>query len=112
MTECESPLGVPEKQGAFAEDGIGYITHIPHALHNPVGKRGGYAAKTGDNFCEEKQKQVLTIHEMAVMLFVGTGLDLFQISHQCHPPPVADTPERRGHAEPGTGRNPSLNRKG
>ena len=99
MTECESPLGVPEKQGAFAEDGIGYITHIPHALHNPVGKRGGYAAKTGDNFCEEKQKQVLTIHEMAVMLFVGTGIDLFQISHQCHPPPVADTPERRGHAE-------------
>lgn len=40
MTECESPLGVPEKQGAFAEDGIGYITHIPHALHNPRSEKG------------------------------------------------------------------------
>lgn len=50
MTECESPLGVPEKQGAFAEDGIGYITHIPHALHNPVGKGGGICSKNGRQF--------------------------------------------------------------
>ena len=57
MTECESPLGVPEKQGAFAEDGIGYITHIPHALHNPVGKGEGYAAKTGDNFVKKNKNR-------------------------------------------------------
>ena len=38
MTECESPLGVPEKQGAFAEDGIGYITHIPPLFTTPSEK--------------------------------------------------------------------------
>ena len=56
MTECERPLGVPEKQGAFAEDGIGYITHIPHALHNPVGKKVGICSKNGRQFFVKKNK--------------------------------------------------------
>lgn len=57
MTECESPLGVPEKQGAFAEDGIGYITHIPHALHNPVGKKGNMQQKRETIFVKKNKNR-------------------------------------------------------